>query len=97
MLVIDHLDFRPAWLTPTHQNSKLLLINRYTTVIHILFLKQYRYSQHTSNGYCNNYIQHNSANTGVLVMTVTLYIIVAMVNVGKWKYNLPFEVVLLAI
>jgi len=30
-------------------------------------------------------------------MTVTLYIIVAMVNVGKWKYNLAFEVVLLAI
>jgi len=30
---------RPTWLIPTHQNSKLLLISRYTKVIHILFLK----------------------------------------------------------
>jgi len=39
MCVINHLGFWPAWFIPTHQNSKLLLISRYTTVIHILFLK----------------------------------------------------------
>jgi len=40
MLVFNHLGLRPAWLIPTHQqNSKLVLMSRYTTVIHILFLK----------------------------------------------------------
>jgi len=39
MLVINHLDIRPVWLIPTHQNSKPLLMSRYTTVTHILFFK----------------------------------------------------------
>ena len=34
MLVINHLGLRAAWLIPTHQNSKLLLMSRYTTEIH---------------------------------------------------------------
>ena len=37
MLVINHLGLWRAWLIPTHQNSKLLLMTRYTTVTHILF------------------------------------------------------------
>jgi len=28
---------RPAWLIPTHQNDKPLLMSRYMTVFHILF------------------------------------------------------------
>jgi len=39
MRVINHLGLRSGWLIPTHQNSKLLLMSRYTTVIHIVFLK----------------------------------------------------------
>jgi len=35
MLVINHLGLRPAWLIPTHQNTKLLLVSRYTIVTHI--------------------------------------------------------------
>jgi len=37
MLVINHLCLCPAWLIPTSQNSKPLLIGQYTTVNHILF------------------------------------------------------------
>jgi len=33
MLVINHLALGPVWLVPTHQNSKLLLMSRYTTVL----------------------------------------------------------------
>jgi len=39
MLVINHLGLLLAWLIPTHQKSKLLLMSRYTMVTHILFLK----------------------------------------------------------
>ena len=38
MLVIN-LGIRYAWLIPTHQNSKPLLMSRYTTVTRILFYK----------------------------------------------------------
>ena len=37
MHVINRLDLLPAWLILTHQNSKRLLMSRYTTVTHILF------------------------------------------------------------
>ena len=36
---INHLGLRPAWLIPTHQNSKPLLTSRYTTVTDISFNK----------------------------------------------------------
>jgi len=39
-----HLGIRQAWLIPTHQNSKPLLMSRYTTVTHMLFLKVTLYS-----------------------------------------------------
>ena len=38
MLVINQLSLQPAWLIPTYQNSKPLLMSRYTTGTHILFL-----------------------------------------------------------
>jgi len=37
MLVIIHIGLRPAWLIPTHQNSKPLLMSQYMMVTHILF------------------------------------------------------------
>jgi len=39
MFVINHLGLRHGWIIPTDQNSKLLLMSRYTTVIHIVFLQ----------------------------------------------------------
>mgnify|MGYP006890283561 FL=1 len=33
ILVINDLSLQPAWLIPTHKNSKLLLMSRYTTVL----------------------------------------------------------------
>ena len=85
----------PAWLIPTHQNSKLLLMSQYTTVTHILFYKFKVYVHNNLRRLMGNTLSASWFNSTQNSFAFTCLIGTQAVNVGRswckkrWRKERP--------